>query len=247
MTTAKQPAPKGCWAACLGDCDKKISREHTVSECLFESDEIMVQGFPWCAVTPKKIGLPNLVAKILCKKHNSGLSDVDAAAKDAFDAFRQSVRLNNVRQKLKRQPMWNVKRLVIDGPRLERWFLKTLINLSFGSPWVIGLGTHPAGTVSDELVKIAFGLRAFENGAGMYISGRVGEQVDSMDRVGMTPMTLEQNLCAGRFNFRGFTFLLNLTPQRFHMDGEAQLVYRDVKHNWLVHNRLSHTISFKGW
>jgi hypothetical protein len=248
MTAEKlQPAPKGCWAACLGDCDKKISREHTVSECLFESDEIMVQGFPWCADKPKKIGLANLVAKILCKKHNSALSDVDAAAKNAFDAFRESVRLNNVRQRLKRQPMWNVKRLVIDGPRLERWFLKTLINLSFGGRWVIGPGTHLAGSVSQTLVEVAFGLRQFQNGAGLYVSARKGDQVDSMDRVGATPMTYGEHLCAGRFNFRGFNFFLNLTPQKFQMDGEAELLYRDVTHNWMVQNRLSHAIYIRGW
>ena len=196
---------------------------------------------------PKKIGLASLVAKILCKKHNSALSELDTAAKNAFDVFRECVRLNHVRQRLKRQPVWNIKHLTIDGPRLERWFLKTLVNLSFGGRWIIGVGTHREGTVSRELVEIAFGHRFFENGAGMYISGRVGEQVDSMDRVGMTPMTSSKNLCAGRFNFRGFTFFLNLTPQKFGMDGQAQLLYRDVKHNWLVHNRRSHTISFKGW
>jgi hypothetical protein len=147
-----EPEPIGCWAKCLGNCSQKMSREHTISKGLFNDDEIMVQGFPWCLNAPKRIGLSNFVAKILCKAHNSKLSELDDAAKAAFAVFRESVRLNNVRQKLKRPTIWNVKRLEIDGPRLERWFLKTLINLSFGGQWTIGVGSHVPGSVARDLV-----------------------------------------------------------------------------------------------
>ncbi len=33
------------------------------------------------------------------------------------------------------------------------------------------------GTVSDELVKAAFGRRALENGAGLYIVAKAGDQI----------------------------------------------------------------------
>ncbi len=68
MSANAQPAAKGCWAAALADCDQKISREHVVSQCLFETDEIIVQGFQWCLNEPKSIGLSNLVGKILVQK-----------------------------------------------------------------------------------------------------------------------------------------------------------------------------------
>jgi hypothetical protein len=161
-------ANKGCWAACLGDCGEGISREHWVSKCLFESEEILVQGFSWCLNEPKTIPLANFVAKILCKKHNSAISELDSAALQAFKVFRESIRINQVRGKLKRPPIWNIKRLTIDGPRLERWFLKTLINFSYDGQWTIGPGAHPAGTVSCDLVEIAFGRRQFENGSGPF-------------------------------------------------------------------------------
>jgi len=45
-----------------------------------------------CLKEPKKIGLSNLVAKILCKQHNNDLSDLDAAALNAFAAFCESIR-----------------------------------------------------------------------------------------------------------------------------------------------------------
>src|SRR5690348_11277537 len=97
-----QYASARCWAAPLGDCDQKISREHTVSRSLFESEQIMVQGFKWCLNEPKSIGLSNLVAKILCKRHNSGLSDLDSSALQAFNVFREAIRLNQVRGKMRR-------------------------------------------------------------------------------------------------------------------------------------------------
>jgi hypothetical protein len=242
-----QPVATGCWAVSLGDCCQKISREHTVSQALFNTEKIMVQGFPWCLNEPKAIGLASLVAKILCEKHNNALSELDSAAKDAFDVFREAVRLNHVRQKLRRPPMWNIKRLAIDGPRLERWFLKTLINLSFGGQWTIGRGSHMAGSVSRDIVETAFGRRQFENGAGMYTIARAGQQMDSMDRVNFTPLTQGDNLNAARFNFRGLTFFLNLLPQQFKMDGDSHLLHRRVTHNWDVQGRLSHVVSINGW
>lgn len=238
-----------CWASPLGDCCQKITREHVVSECLFNGDQITVQGFKWCLNEPKSIGLSNLVAKILCKNHNSGLSDVDSAALQAFKVFREAIRLNQVREKLKREPTcWNVKRMVIDGPRLERWFLKTLINLSFNGEWPIGADSHANGSPSRELVEIAFGLRQFANGAGLYVAGRAGEQIDSMDRVNFTPMTDNDNrLVAGRFNFRGYTFFLCLIPKMFDMLGDSHLLHQQVTLNCRVQERLSHVIQIKGW
>ena len=207
----------------------------------------MVQGFSWCLNEPKCIGLANLVAKILCKRHNSGLSDLDHAALGAFKVFREMIRLNQVREKLKRPAThWNVKRMVIDGPLLERWFLKTLINLSFGGEWPIG--SNEKGLPSSELVEVTFGKRQFERGAGLYLAARAGEQIDSMDRFNLTPMTNQENkLVAGRFNFRGLTFFLSLVPEKFDKLGDSDLLYRESTIKCAVKERLSHVIEIKGW
>jgi hypothetical protein len=246
MSAKPQPVSLNCWAASLGDCGQKISKEHLVSQCLFDSDEIMVQGFQWCLTEPKSIGLTNFVAKILCKKHNNDLCELDSAALEAFNVFRESIRLNNVRGKIEKPSLWNVKYLAIDGPRLERWFLKTLINLGVvGKEWPPGAGYR--GISAKDLVEIAFGLRRFENGGGMYIAARAGEQVDSMDRVQFTSMTEGKNLVAGRFNFRGYTFFLNLLPQKFTMLEQSHLLHQKAKLKCKVQNRLSHVIDINGW
>jgi hypothetical protein len=246
MDTSALPVAWDCWAASLGDCAEKITREHVVSQCLFETEAIMVQGFKWCLNEPKRIPLANLVAKILCKRHNGALSDLDTAALNAFNVFREGIRLNEVRGRLKKPICWNVKRLEINGPLLERWFLKTLINLSVGGEWPIGSGVK--GSPSKDLVEIAFGKRQFENGAGLYVAGRAGEQIDSMDRVNFTPMTDEANvLVAGRFNFRGYTFFLRLIPKEFGMIGDSYLLYRGATFKCNVQDRLSHVIAITGW
>ena len=242
-----EPLAQGCWAMCLGDCGGGMTGEHKVSKALFTTNEIMVQGFPWCLDAPKEVGLASLVGNILCKTHNNALSDLDNAAKAAFDVFREAVRLNHVRQKLKRPPMWHIQRQTIDGPRLERWLLKTLINIAFGGKWAIGEGSHMAGSVSSELVEITFGRRTFPEWAGMYTSAQKGQQMDSMDRVNVMPLTQGRNLNAARFNFRGYTLFLNLLPRRFHKDGQADLLYRNVTHKWDVKGRVSHVVSIDGW
>lgn len=119
-----------CWAACLEDCSDKISREHIISASLFPADKIMVQGLSFCKDEPKEIGLSSLTKKILCTKHNSDLSEIDAAAGVAMNMLREATRLMNIRvERNIRRP--TVKRFHIDGVTLERWFLKTFINIAY--------------------------------------------------------------------------------------------------------------------
>jgi len=233
-----------CWAAAIGGCDEKMSREHIVSHCLFNDNEILVQGFPWCRDKPKAIGIANLVAKILCKKHNSDLSELDSAALGAFNVFREAIRMNEVRGRLK-PSHWTIKRFTIDGPRLERWFLKTLINLSFDGLWTIGPDSTKEGRPSKSLVEIAFGLREFDKWAGLYIVGEAGETIDSMDRVNCTPLTDGLRLVAGLFVFRGYRFYLNLLPEKFDKHYQADLLYRETTINCSIGGRPSHAIKLR--
>ena len=144
---------------------------------------------------------------------------------------------------------WHIKRMQIDGPRLERWFLKTLINLTFNGEYPMDHeGSHRKGIPSQELVEVVFGLRQFKNGAGLYLEARSGQQIDSMDRVNFTPLTDEQNnLVAGQFNFRGYTFFLCLIPERFQMLGDSHLLHQQVTLNCRVRQQLSHVIAIRGW
>ena len=244
---------KSCWAACLDGCSGKISREHIVSRSLFEGEAVKVFGFPWCKDEEKEISLPSLTAKILCVKHNNNLSEVDTAGADAFAVFREMTRLSNVREKMKPH-RWRVVRYSINGLLLERWFLKTLINISLNSKYPIGKLAIDAGQPSDILVKIAFGCHAFTGRSGLYSAVHVGQKVDSSDKVGFAPLIKENNyIDGGLFSFRGFRFLLFLDaegpPERLTGIGfpgddwsNSQLNYHNKKINFTLGKYLSQVV-----
>jgi hypothetical protein len=219
-----------CWAAILGDCEGKISREHLVSQALFPEGKITVRGLHWCRDEEKTVGLAALTGKILCCKHNSELSDLDSAAKRAFETLDSSLQLFQVRNRLKAR-RWTVRTFTIDGALLERWFLKTLINLCHDGPWIIGEGSHPAGMPNDELVRIAFGRAVFREKAGLYTAAHDGEQVTLRQGLRLTPKTIGNNLLAGMFSFCGYRFFLSLLPEQFKEHQGSHLMYRDV-HQW---------------
>jgi hypothetical protein len=159
-----------CWARCLGNCSPKMSGEHRVSKALFDGRAIEVHGFSWCKNAPVRISVATATAKILCKTHNSALSDLDTTAGHAFRSLGEMFRLSLVRSK-DRSRRWSTKHYSVDGPKLERWFLKTLVNLSLVHEYHahrIGRDSNEPGTPSERLVKIAFGLSGFDGAAGLY-------------------------------------------------------------------------------
>ena len=215
-----------CWADSLGDCSDTLSGEHIVSKGLFINDLIAVQGLSWCKNEPKTIGLNNLTRNILCTHHNSSLSPADEAAIAAFNVFRESVRLTSVREKMKER-RWTVVHLALDGDGLERWFLKTLINVTTGGKEKIGPKSNTPGEPSSDLVEIAYGHRKFVPNAGLYNSQEAGETIDSEDGVNIAPFFDEKNeyVLGGTFHFRGFRFMLYLGEAGF--TGNVTFVHRD--------------------
>jgi hypothetical protein len=215
-----------CWAESLGNCSDTLSGEHTVSKGLFTDDRVVVQGLSWCKDEPKTIGLSSLTRKILCTHHNSGLSPVDDAAIAAFNAFRESVRLTDIREKIKER-RWTVVHLPLNGDLLERWFLKTLINITIGGIQKIGPKSTTPGEPSSDLVEIAFGHRKFVPNAGLHNSAEAGEMINSIDMVTIAPFFDSKNeyVLGGTFSFRGFRFMLYLGEAGF--TGNITLVHGD--------------------
>jgi len=199
-----------CWAASLGNCSTKLSGEHLVSSSLFDGGLVSVVGLPWCKDAPKTIGLSNLTAKILCDHHNHELSPVDEAGASAFKVFRQMSKTSNARRQMKRGS-WKVLRYEIDGPGLERWFLKTLINVCFEGSYPIGRGNEVPGWPTEELVETAYGRRSFEGRAGLYSIVRTGMQVKSSEELVFSPLIKHRHhIEGGLFSFRGFLYMLFL-------------------------------------
>ena len=219
----------GCWAASLGNCGGGISREHYVSECVFPNQSIFVQGLDFCLEEPKKLRIESLAAKILCKDHNSTLSELDSTAGCAFNAIRDYANTTTERAKAP-YINWAPKQFTIDGPKLERWCLKTLLNFSFNRRLTIGPGTHDAGLVPEELVRIAFGLQEFTSGRGLYTAFRQKETFIFDNHFGYTAKAQGRNLAMGLFRLGGFRFYLNLLPltNRYTDIEDSQVFYRQT-------------------
>jgi len=203
-----------CWANPLGDCSDKLSGEHIVSQSIFDSEQLTVMGLPWCRNAPKTIGLSSLTANILCRKHNSELSELDLTAGKAIQVLCDAFKLSELRSHYKRG-MWRVVQYKINGAKLERWFLKTLINVAYESELHIGIGAHPLGHPSKRLVEIVFGKSSFIAYEGLYTVIRVGKLITPAENFQLlTLMNKEAYLFGGMFLFRGFRFLLSLSVDR---------------------------------
>jgi len=251
-----------CWASSLGDCSKRISGEHIFTAGLFEKDRLFVQGMNWCKTEVKRVGKKSLVKKVLCTTHNSRLSPLDNEAIRAFKIFQESMRLQDARSKIKSR-YWNVQHWKINGPLLERWFLKTLITLACEGDQKIGPDSEELGQPSPSLVRIAYGQERFPGSAGLYVLAASGQQLKSEDRLEYMPMIHPDCLPGGLFLFRGYFFVLHLGSGG--LDPNAQLMLpgplpfgamasggvnvRPMLHlkamKFAVQDRLSHVIHFE--
>jgi hypothetical protein len=179
-----------CWAESLGNCAGGPSREHIISKSQFDDDKITVQGLPWCK-EPKTVGLASLVAKNLCVHHNNDLSPVDAEAKRFKDGL----------SAIYHQPILPV-RLKLDARLIERWLLKTTINLALQEP---GSGID----VSDEIVRRAFGLAPIPRSQGFFAIAELAEQQTYQTSVRFESFMRKKDgrLVIGGFNFHGWRAL----------------------------------------
>jgi hypothetical protein len=233
-----------------------MSREHTITQAMFLDKEIEVSGMPWCADQPKKVGLASLTAKVLCRAHNSALSPVDEEAVRFAEAMRESFRLLVVRSRIK-QKYWTSKKFRVDGPRMERWFLKTLINATCHRGLLIGADSRDSGLPSKSLVEIAFGNQTFEPKAGLYgIYDPPGKKPTS-DGISILVFNQPANRVLGAvFSFLGFRLLLFLDKkgpelpvmQIYTATGETSDVIEPTYHllsvNYPAGKRTSHSIVF---
>lgn len=206
-----------CWAARLGGCSTTRSREHLISKSLFESSTIKVQGFSWCLGEPREISLERFTSKILCTTHNNALSAVDQEGQHAFITLRTMQRVMNERRSAPLRP-WPIKRYQLNGLLLERWFLKTTINLCHVVPGEIRWmgGDRDRTQPPKLLVEAIFGVANLPSPMGLYTATQVGETIYSDDTVAFVPLLRSQGeVMAGLFHFRGWRFLVSLVEEPF--------------------------------
>lgn len=219
---------KRCWADSLGDCVSKSSGEHYVSKGLFRKyGKVKIWGFPWCS-EPKTVGIEAAKSGILCTQHNSELSCLDTGAMEVFETIAKMIELSNIRGEIterrgrarrkrhRRVPTWTPVDYEVDGVLLERWTIKTLINIyAVQIPGVLkdqGSGFPPA-----SIVELAFGRKPIEPPMGLYLAEMPDRNLYSADQVALLPLKkdgAEEHVVEGcLLLFRGFRFLLSLRSE----------------------------------
>ncbi len=216
-----------CWAKSLGVCADKISREHLVTESFWKNGKVNVVGFPWCKTTPKEVGSAAIVAKVLCRTHNSALSPVDQGGLVAFRALEDAQALVNRRRQLPAQE-WVRVCFTADGPLLERWFIKTTVNLlSVSGNEVRWALTNGGNETPEQLVRFAFGHESPTKPIGLYLVAEIGNDIKTIDGLVFMPIYDSRDyFAAALFDFRGYRFILNLIdsplpPKLPEFPGEA--------------------------
>ena len=186
-----------CWANYRRDCDRGMSDEHLLSKALFPQQAVYVSGFDWCGAAEKKIGINSLQRRFLCEKHNNALSPADTEAVEALSAFASG---ESQRE--------------INGGLLERWLLKSAINLSIGTKSHIGCGMSESvpGWPSPYLLAVAFGDLSFSHNMGAYFFDCAAEYRYRAGEILMTPLLLETGIGGFLFGLRGAFVFLNLVP-----------------------------------
>jgi hypothetical protein len=216
-----------------------------------------VRGLPWCREGHRFIGKVNFTANILCRAHNSDLSPVDAAGAAAFAVIRETALIHDTRTAMLEKGVWAGRfddiGHEIDGDGLERWLLKTLINMEVSAKQALPIGQNTAHGVDIELVEIAFGRRTFRGKAGLHWAGFQGEAVNMEERIqnvswirGDPP----RYVAAGAFVFYGLRFFLCLEPSGFpdalEMNGNQLLLMRHVEQiNVQISEKPSQHIKFR--
>ena len=161
----------GCYAAPLDNCDGgALTREHFFSESLLEmfGDTFVIEGASW-ATSPIRVSPKSLASRILCRKHNNDLSELDAIAANFFRVVRDARSGSNVGSH------------EFAGELLERWAIKALVG-AIASGTVFGAQGRSL-TVPLRYLRVMYGLEQVAEGCGMfYVGGAIdGFGADLLD------------------------------------------------------------------
>jgi hypothetical protein len=152
---------------------------------------------------------------------------------------------------------WAIVKFPIDGRGLERWCVKTLINIHAEGEYRIGKDSEAVGQPSSRLVRIAFGKETFKPRAGLYGLGAIGENIKSGDGFRVMPYVNRENiLVGGLFGIHGYRFLLYLEEEgeaeRITMpdfdtgiDYQTQTLYPLKCVNFTLGKHISHSFRFE--
>lgn len=119
-----------------------------------KGEGLKVRGMPWWPGEAKPITPDHLTARILCQRHNSALSPLDAAAERAFRALGDAI-AHASRKSLARRTL----HFMLSGEALELWSMKTMAGVA-ASGIDFRLGNHRVRDFATPVDAIVAALTA---------------------------------------------------------------------------------------
>ena len=223
---------RGCFAASLGDCSRRISREHYITEGVLKlfGETLSVGGMPWLEPGEKRmVPVSSLTGKILCERHNSLLAGLDQfairlAATVLFSSG-EHIAHKNVRGN---------KLHLFSGDDLELWMLKVLCGVAAS-----GNATGPHGAITcwkPPLVwlQILFEEQPFPAGCGMYFpaAGHSDSVQHSAAPIAFATIGHQDNLVGAYVVLASLRFLLAMAEvphglREHHIYRPSQFTFTD--------------------
>jgi len=154
----------GCYAKALNDCSPKLTREHYISKSILEllGPDHEISNASWLApgARSKTLPLSALASRILCKRHNEMLSDLDNRATVFFEQL-----LWAFQDTLVALPY---RKVAVDGDALELWVLKACCG-SFASGELFVHGEKAEYSIPLAWLRILFQGAPWACNTGLYI------------------------------------------------------------------------------
>jgi hypothetical protein len=207
-----------CYASADANCSRKISREHSISESLLRRIELnntaKVAGLAWQQrETFNKIPIKGMASKVLCKRHNEALSNLDAGVTAL------AARIHDFDQS---NPSAN-KSAYFSGSDFERWMLKCLYGLSASG--------NINSTPKLECLDLLFARRDWPDHWGLYFS-MAQETIYHTDSILIETLTDPTGslILGTKFFIQGLPFILLLgrpdDPDAFGVWRPEKLVFK---------------------
>lgn len=225
------PAPKtffsnkNCYLHQTNDCAKKNSSEHYMSKAILETmHNVEIQGAPWLKKGEKRIvGINSLTANILCSRHNSCLSPLDAEAAKFFKHLLEIYKNNERKLVIKKRTL-----KIISGETIELWMLKSICGLFYSKNAVttdkkILFHDHH---IRENIIQNAFIYHQWQSeSCGLYIKAHIGNNINPEHAISVNPLTTEEKTLAGaKFLMAGLEFIIlidtkGINIQEFQREG----------------------------
>lgn len=204
-----------CWSQCLGDCDATQSQEHYVSQAIVGKQEVLITGFPFLDRNEvRRIPAKRLTRSMLCRRHNALLSPLDAAAGYFFKTL-AAFKIRGIKRAQGRRKRGGPDIYVVNGAFVERWPLKTAINIMFGKRLT---ASESDWLPPDQWVACAHGREPFPDGCGFYFITREGVMYESDESgiriVPLTKSETDDTPIGAIFTIEHLTFAVSM--ERLH-------------------------------